>query len=168
MQESSRPKRLERYKDAVSGEADASLSKVEIRVRFCETDLMGIVHHANHLVYFEAGRVEWLRRRGVTYAEWATRGVHLPVVDAGVRYRAPAFFDDVLVVETRLTELRSVSLRFDYRLVRNGRPGDVGALTPVLLAEGFTKLASIDQAHTLRKIPDDVAAILRAGEQDSS
>jgi acyl-CoA thioester hydrolase len=133
---------------------DPSLSVHELRVRFCETDLMGIVHHANHLLYFEAGRVEWLRRRGVTYAAWANRGVHLPVVDAGVRYRAPAFFDDVLHVETRLRDLRSVSLRFDYRLMRGDR----------LLAEGFTKLASIDASHALHRFPDDVLAILRSGE----
>lgn len=115
---------------------------------------MGIVHHANHLVYFEAGRVEWLRRRGVTYAKWAERGMHLPVVEVGVRYRAPARFDDVVRVETRLTELRTVSLRFDYRLLRGEQ----------LLAEGFTKLASIDQAHALHRFPDDVVAILRSPE----
>ena len=116
---------------------------------------MGIVHHGNHLVYFEAGRVEWLRRRGVTYAEWAQRGMHLPVVEVGVRYRAPARFDDVVRIETRLTDLRSVSLRFDYRMLRGDQ----------LLAEGFTKLASIDDSHALARFPDAVLAILRAPEQ---
>lgn len=139
--------------------ADPTLTTTELRVRFCETDLMGIVHHASYLTYFEVGRVEWLRRRGVTYAEWAQRGVHLPVVEASVRYRAPAFFDDSLSVETRLTQLRTVSLRFDYRLVRASASG------PTVLAEGFTKLASIDEARTLRRFPDDVLAILGAGER---
>lgn len=136
-------------------DVDLSLTVHELRVRFCETDLMGIVHHASHLTYFEAGRVEWLRRRGVTYAEWAKRGMHLPVVEVGVRYRAPALFDDVLRIETRLTELRSVSLRFDYRLLRGEQ----------LLAEGFTKLASIDDTHALRRFPEDVVAILQSGER---
>ena len=77
-------------------------TRTEIRVRFCETDLMGIVHHAQYLAYFEVGRVEWLRRRGITYSSWVARDIHLPVVDVALRYRAPARFDDVLVVETRL------------------------------------------------------------------
>jgi acyl-CoA thioester hydrolase len=135
-----------------------SASTHELRVRFGETDLMGIVHHASYLTYFEAGRVEWLRRRGVTYAAWADRGMHLPVVEVGIRYRAPARFDELIAIETRLTELRSVSLRFDYRLLR------AGGAEPTLLVEGFTKLASIDDKHTLRRFPDDVLAILRAGE----
>ncbi len=138
-----------------------SVSTHELRVRFGETDLMGIVHHASYLTYFEAGRVEWLRRRGVTYAAWADRGMHLPVVEVGIRYRAPARFDELITIETRLTELRSVSLRFDYRLLRPSTSGDA---EPMLLVEGFTKLASIDDAHTLRRFTDDVLAILRAGE----
>ena len=117
---------------------------------------MGIIHHGVYLTYFEAGRVEWLRRRGVTYAEWAQRGMHLPVVEAGVRYRAPARFDDPLVVETRLTELRSHSLRFEYRLLRG----------EALLAEGFTRLASVDEAHALARIPKDVADVLSSPERN--
>src|SRR5688572_30382509 len=96
-----------------------TMSKLELRPRFCDTDLMGIVHHANHLAYFEMGRVDWLRRRGITYSEWANRGMHLPVVEVGVRYRKSAEFDDLLLLETRLTELRSHSLRFEYRLLRD-------------------------------------------------
>src|SRR5215207_7741686 len=103
---------------------------MEVRVRFCETDLMGIVHHASYLVYFEAGRVEWLRRRGVAYADWAGRGVHLPVVEAHASYRAPARFDDLLDIETTLAELRTVSLKFTYKIHRNGEP----------IAQGMTRL----------------------------
>src|SRR5271155_5601112 len=94
---------------------ERAITRSRLRVRFCDTDLMGIVHHANYLAYFEAGRVEWLRRRGVTYATWTERGMHLPVVEANVRYRAPARFDDVLHVETSLVQLRALSLRFAYR-----------------------------------------------------
>ncbi len=132
-------------------------SFMEMRVRFCETDLMGIVHHSNYLVYFEAGRVEWLRRRGVTYASWAARGIHLPVVEASVRYRVPARFDDLVVVETVLGEMRAASVRFDYTL----RRGDV------VLATGATRLACIDDAHAIRRIPAEVHDVLLLGETDA-
>jgi acyl-CoA thioester hydrolase len=146
---------------------------MSLRVRFCETDLMGIVHHANYLQYFEMGRVEWLRRRGVTYASWAARGFHLPVVEVSIRYRKPARFDDELLLETRLSELRGYALRFEYDL----RRGDE------LLVEGMTRLASIREIpnpqaagagaegaaapqniHKLTPFPDDMMAILKRGE----
>ncbi len=133
---------------------DPSLSVIPIRVRFGETDLMGIVHHASYLGYFEAARVEWLRRRGVTYAEWAARGVHLPVVDADLRYRMPAHFDEILEVETRLKELRGVSMRFSYRIVREG----------TLLTEGSTRLACVDAKHQLMRLEKWMSEILRKGE----
>jgi len=129
-------------------------TRLTFRPRFCDTDLMGIVHHASHLAYFEMGRVEWLRRRGVTYAAWAARGTHLPVVDVAVRYRTPARFDDLLVVETHLAELRSHSLRFEYVLTRDD----------VRLAEGHTRLACVDASHALVRIPPDVVEVLRSGE----
>lgn len=132
-----------------------STSALELRVRFNETDLMGIVHHGSYLVYFEAGRVEWLRRRGVTYADWASRGVHLPVAEAHVNYRAPLRFDDSIVVETTLAELRVVSMKFTYVI----RRGDVVA------AEGWTRLGCIDSDHKLLKIPAYMRDVLLAGER---
>ncbi len=127
---------------------------IDVRVRFCETDLMGIVHHASYLVYFEAGRVEWLRRRGFTYADWAARGVHLPVVEAQASYKSPSRFDDLLVVETTLTELRSVSMKFSYVIRRD----------TTLIAEGFTRLGCIDEKHKLMRIPEPMREVLLAGE----
>lgn len=135
-------------------DASRAVTRSKLRVRFCETDLMGIVHHSNYLAYYEAGRVEWLRRRGVTYVDWAARGVHLPVVEASVRYRAPAKFDDVLIIETRLSTLRHVSLRFDYSMKRGDQ----------LLSEGFTRLACVDHAHALQRFPADVLEALTSGE----
>jgi acyl-CoA thioester hydrolase len=132
----------------------AARTRSTLRVRFCDTDLMGIVHHATYLAYFEMGRVEWLRRRTVTYSDWIERGIQLPVVDAAVRYRAPARFDDVLTVETRLVELRAASLRFEYGLERDG----------VLLAEGSTRLACIGPGHAPRRFPPDIARILSSAE----
>jgi acyl-CoA thioester hydrolase len=125
-----------------------------VRVRFCETDLMGIVHHANYLLYFEAGRVEWLRRRGVTYADWASKGVHLPVVAADAHYTMPAKFDDLLEVETRLAELRTVSMRFSYRITCAGKK----------IAEGTTRLGCIDANHKLLRIPESMRAVFLSGE----
>ena len=132
-------------------------SRSDLRVRFCETDLMGIVHHAQYLTYFEAGRVDWLRRRGITYTSWTAGGVHLPVVDAALKYRAPARFEDVLTIETTLAELRWASLRYSYRVVR----GDT------LLAEGETRLACVDGSHVLRRLPPEVLAVLAGGELGS-
>ena len=131
-----------------------SISHTPIRVRFCETDLMGIVHHANYLAYFEEGRVDWLRKRDLTYAEWAHRGVHLPVVEAQTRYRSPLTFDDVVEIETRLSELRSHSMRYEYRAMKGG----------VLLAEASTRLACVDPKHQLQKIPADLVKQLVRGE----
>lgn len=130
-----------------------SISTTQLRVRFAETDLMGIVHHSSYLLYFEAGRVEWLRDRGVTYADWAARGVHLPVVEANLVYKSPARFDDLVTVETMLSELRSVSLKYTYRVLRDGQ----------LLAEGFTRLACIDADHALLKIPEEMRDIFLSG-----
>jgi acyl-CoA thioester hydrolase len=135
-----------------------AVTRSRLRVRFCETDLMGIVHHSNYLAYFEAGRVEWLRRRGVTYADWAARGMHLPVVEASVRYRAPARFDDVIAIETRLVELRAASLRFEYKMSRREGAEDE------LLAEGFTRLACVNEHHVVRRFSEEMLGVLGSAE----
>jgi len=135
-----------------------STSRLEIRIRFCETDLMGVVHHANHLVYFEAGRVDWLRRRGISFADWNRQGIHMAVVDASVQYRAPILFDDVVVVETSLTSVRSYSVVFTYAM----RRGDAD------LAEGTTRLACVDAHHKLCPIPPGVVEVLRSPELPGS
>ncbi len=133
----------------------AARSVVRMRVRFAETDLMGIAHHTSYVVYMEAARIEWLRRRGVTYAAWAGRGVHLPVIELRVTYRSPARFDDELDVEASLAEVRTASVRFDYRIVRVD-----GA---VLCAEGSTRLACVDDRGGLRRFsPDMVEALANA------
>jgi acyl-CoA thioester hydrolase len=126
----------------------------QLRVRFCDTDLMGIVHHANYFAYFEAGRVEWLRARGVEYTSWAARGMHLPVIEASIRYRQPARFDDLLDVDTALSEVRAASLRFDYRLTRGG----------ALIAEGQTRLACIDDQGQVRRFTEEMLAALASPE----
>lgn len=135
----------------------AARSLVRVRVRFGETDLMGIVHHGSYVAYLEVARVEWLRRRGVTYAAWAEQGLHLPVVELALKYRAPARFDDELEVETTLGELRSASLRYDYRLVR--------VSDGTLCTEGSTRLACVNDDHVLRRFTPAVTEVLTRGEQ---
>ncbi len=129
-------------------------SQLSLRVRFCETDLMGIVHHGEYLKYFEAGRVEWLRRRGISYTTWTADDIHLPVVEATLRYKAPARFDDVLHVKTTLSELRWASVRFEYVVSRGG----------TVLAEGATRLACVNGAHVLCRVPVHVLSVLSGGE----
>lgn len=124
------------------------------RVRFCETDQMGILHHATHLAYFEAARVEYMRRRGLEWRAWAHRGVHLPVLEVNLRYRKTARFDETLVVETRLQELTRIRVRFSYSILRIAAPGEE------TVAEGETLLCCFDDHHVPRRIPYEVAEAL--------
>ena len=87
------------------------------RVRYGETDQMGFVHHSVYLLYFEEGRTGLLRELGRSYAELERSGTVLPVVDAGLRFRTPARYDEELVVEARVTEVTGVRVRFDYRVL---------------------------------------------------
>jgi acyl-CoA thioester hydrolase len=93
-------------------------STVELRVRYAETDQMGVVYHANYLVWCEVGRTELIRRMGVAYAELERDGVFLAVSDAHLRFHGSARYDDLVAVETRLEELRSRQLKFAYQIFR--------------------------------------------------
>ena len=135
-------------------------SRYALLVRFCETDLMGIVHHANYLTYFEAGRVDWLHRRGISYTEWEKRGIHLPVVEVNIRYRRTARFDELLCIETRLADLQRVQMRFDYRLLRP----ELSNGGEELVAEGYTTLACVGHDHVIRRVPADAESILTGPE----
>lgn len=127
-----------------------------IRVIYGDTDQMGVVYYANYLRFFEAGRNEFLRTRGARYRDVeATWGVMLPVVEANVRYRHPARYDDWLRVETRITALKRASLRFEYRVVREE--------DEKLLAEGHTVHACIDREHKPVKLPEPVVLLLQGG-----
>jgi acyl-CoA thioester hydrolase len=75
---------------------ERATSTHKLQVRFAETDLMGVVHHASYLVYCEAARVDWLHKRAISYQSWVRHGIHLPVVDVHLRYKQPARFDELL------------------------------------------------------------------------
>jgi acyl-CoA thioester hydrolase len=130
------------------------VSHLTIQVRFCETDLMGIVHHANYLCYFEAGRVDFLHKRGVSYDSWAKQGVHLPLVSTSLRYRKPARFDDLIVVSSTCAEITRVTVKFTYRVTRGED----------LLCEGETLLACVGHTLEPRRIPEEIARTFRQDE----
>ncbi len=128
--------------------------ETSVRVAYADTDQMGIVYHANALVWFERGRTEAMRELGLPYAALEARGVLLPVVEAGARFLRPARYDDLLAVETVVAGLGRVRLRFRYRVRRDDSPG-----SPVLI-EGFTEHAFIDRGGRLVRLPDDVRALI--------
>ena len=130
------------------------------RVGVADTDLMGIVHHSNYVVYFEQGRLEYMRRRGRPYRDMVERGLHMPVVELAVRYRKPARFDDLLSVTTRLGALTRVTVRFDYS-IRLEQPG---AELAEQLLEGHVLLACVDARHRPRGLPEDLVQALLARE----
>ena len=91
----------------------------KIKVRYCETDQMGIVHHGSYINYFEQSRIEWIKKNGFSYAELEMSGLILPVSKLNISYLSPAFFDDELTIETELTEVPSSKLIFNYLVLRN-------------------------------------------------
>jgi acyl-CoA thioester hydrolase len=136
---------------------DHCVTRHRTRVRFFETDLMGVVHNAAYLTYVEAARVEYLRRRGADYTRLVEGGLHMAVVEAALRYKRTATFDDELIVEARLSGLTRVTATFDYRIVLAADPRPV-------VAEGHTRLACVDSSQRPRRIPDWIAQILTAAE----
>jgi acyl-CoA thioester hydrolase len=128
-----------------------------IRVRYAETDQMGVVYYANYFVWFEVGRVELMRSLGFEYRELEEQDqCFLPVVEANCRYRAPARYDDVLTLETRVLNQRTSMIRFGYRLLREKPNAE-----PALLAEGETVHVVVDRAMQKTALPERFAAALR-------
>ncbi len=128
-------------------------SVTRVRVRYAETDQMGVVYYANYLVWFEVGRTDLLRSSGWSYREMEAEGFSLPVVEAHCEYRASARYDDDLEIRTTGTLLSPVRLRFDYQVVR---VGDQAAA----LAAGHTVHATLDASGRPRRLPDRVRTVL--------
>lgn len=125
-------------------------AEISLRVRYAETDQMGVAHHANHLIWFESARSELCRRRGLPYGEMEARGLFLPVVEACVRYRSAARYDEEITVRVRIKERTRRTLRFEYQLDRAGE----------VLAEGETLQALVGTDSRIRAFPEDIAALL--------
>jgi acyl-CoA thioester hydrolase len=131
----------------------------ELRVIYGDTDQMAIVYYANYLRFFEAGRNEFIRAKGLRYRDFEEGySLRLPVTEASVRYLQPARYDDLLRLETSLEEIRRASATFVYRLVRQ----------EVLLATGRTVHACVDLAGKVRRLPAELVVRLSAGEALSS
>ena len=122
----------------------------QVRVIFGDTDQMGVVYYANYLRYFESARADYFRSCGRSYKDVEAHGLAMPVVEAHCVYKRPAYYEDLLDIDVRITELRSASLRFSYIIRRD----------TTTLAEGFTRHAVINSKGRPTACPDDLRASL--------
>jgi acyl-CoA thioester hydrolase len=120
--------------------------EITIRVRYAETDRMGLLHHANYLVYFEQGRTELLRAQGFSYRDIEDQGFYLVLTKLQVRYRRPAYYDDLLTLRTMVERTTLVKIEHRYELLRDG----------VLLAAGETTLGCVDREGKVQPLPDSL------------
>ncbi len=135
------------------------MGRTTVRVRYAETDQMGVVYHANYLVWFEVGRVELMRQRGLNYRNLEIEeGCGIVVAEVTVRFKAPARYDDELMIETRVITAKGPIVRFGYRIVRI----DDG----LLLCEGETVHVVVGRDMKRRPIPKKYGDILRAAASD--
>lgn len=135
-------------------------SRSDIRVRYAESDQMGVAYHANYLVWCEVGRTDFIRALGMTYAEMERQGVLLAVADAHVRFHASARYDDLVRIVTRLTGVRSRMVTFAYELVRLSEDGAEGER----LASASTTLVSLDAAGRPASLPSPIRELLARGQ----
>jgi acyl-CoA thioester hydrolase len=132
-------------------------STSRVRVRYAETDAMGIVYYANYFVWFEIARTDWLRETGWSYREMESEGVGLPVLEAHCVYLRPARYDDELDIRAAGVLISPVRVRFTYEVTR---PGDGAAL-----ATGHTVHAAIDRSGRPCRLPERVRALLHPAPQ---
>jgi acyl-CoA thioester hydrolase len=117
--------------------------EIQVRVRYAETDRMGLLHHANYLVYFEQARTELLRARAASYKELEDQGYFLVVARLEVKYKLPAHYDDVLTVRTTVTRASPIRIEHKYEVFRDG----------ALLCEANSTLACVGRDGKLREMP---------------
>jgi len=136
-------------------------SETRVRVRYAETDQMGVVYHANYLIWFEVGRVEHIRQLGLDYKTMEIEeGCGIAVVEAVARYKAPARYDDELIVRTRIAKARSSIVSFDYTISR--------ATDDLLLCEGSTTHVVVDRSMRRAPMPARYAEAFRKTLESSS
>ena len=124
--------------------SEAQTGDIEIRVRYAETDRMGLLHHANYLVYFEQARTELLRNKGRAYRDMEDQGFFLVLAKIEVKYKRPARYDDVLTIRTTVARTTPVRIEHTYKVLRGAE----------LLAEGSSTLACVDKEGRLQPLPD--------------
>lgn len=131
------------------------VNETRLRVRYAETDQMGVVYHSNHLIWFEVGRVELMRQMGFSYRDMERDdGRFIAVAEVTCRYRAPVFYDEEVIVRTRLKNVRESVVVFSYELTR----ADTGAL----LAEGETTHIVTDSRMKVATLPEKYLSVFRA------
>ncbi|MGB6267558.1 MAG: thioesterase family protein [Olleya sp.] len=91
--------------------------EIEIRVRYAETDQMGVVHHGNYAIYLELARIEWLRKLGISYKKMEEEGIALPVVSLSINFKKSAYYDDLIKVKTQLKKVPTALVEFDYEIL---------------------------------------------------
>jgi len=134
------------------------ISTFDLTVRYVETDAQGIVHHSNYLAWFEEGRSHLLRELGLPYSEIETAGYNIVVAEAEIKYRAPARYEDVVTIETRVERARGRLLEFRYRALHpDGR----------LYAEGRTLHMILDRQLKPTSLPPEILARLTAGPEET-
>ena len=122
--------------------------EITIRVRYAETDRMGLLHHANYIVYFEMGRTEFLRQKGLSYRQIEDEGHFLVIVDLACKYKRPAYYDDLLTLRTSVARVTLVKIVHTYEVLRDGQ----------LLAEGHSTLACVDREGRPQALPEILSA----------
>ncbi len=130
-------------------------AETKLRVRYAETDQMGVVYHSNFIIWMEVGRVELLRSLGFTYREMERDGYHLPVAEVKCRYKAPAKYDDVILIRTKIVNLRGYLIHFFYEILRDE--------DGMLLAEGESVHIVVGPDMQKSSLPEKyMAAFLKA------
>lgn len=122
-------------------------SEIQIRVRYAETDQMGVVYHGNYAAFFEMGRTEWLRNQGFTYKKLEEIGVMMPVVSLSMNYKKPAKYDDLLTLKTIFKSQQGVKIEFDYEI--HNQAGE-------LLTTGYSMLVFVDMKTGRPTLPPEV------------
>jgi acyl-CoA thioester hydrolase len=123
-----------------------------VRVLYGDTDAGGVVYNANYLRYFEIGRTELMRSLVLSYREIEKLGLVLPVTECWSRYKAPAFYDDLLTIETSVAEVSALKCKFSYRVLRQ----EEGTSRPKLLVKGYTIHVAITRDGKLTRVPDNI------------
>ncbi len=139
----------------MKGNNHHAVNETRLRVRYAETDQMGVVYHSNHLIWFEVGRVELMRQMGFSYRDMEREdGRFIAVAEVTCRYRAPVFYDEEIIVRTRLKTVRESVVIFSYELTR--------AHDGALLAEGATTHIVTDAKMKVAALPDKYLSVFRA------
>jgi acyl-CoA thioester hydrolase len=136
---------------------DKTVHRHTYRVIYADTDAGGIVYNGNYLRFFEIGRTEMMREQVCSYKDVEKRGLILPVTESYLRYKAPAFYDDLIIIETKLVEIKKVTCKFTYKILR----AEEETGKERLLTRGHTVHASVNFKGKLTPLPEDLVASMQ-------